>query len=93
MVQRSENWRSVTRWRSGAVPSVSPRSTEFVAKAALTMSAPDGFSLAGDLLPGVFLVSSVFNIGRYDRLGYSATVTQALGESFSAPWQTVEAEC
>ena len=57
---------------------------ETVGNGALTMSTPDGFYLPGDLLPELYSSSSVFNIGRYSRTGFTATVAQQLGENFSA---------
>ena len=57
---------------------------ESVGNGALTMSTPNGFYLPGDLLPELSSSSSVFNIGRYSRTGFTATVAQQLGENFSA---------
>jgi hypothetical protein len=57
---------------------------ETVGNGALTMSTPEGFYLPGDLLPELSSSSSVFNIGRYSRTGYTATVLQQLGDNFSA---------
>ncbi len=37
-----------------------------------------------DLLPDLFGGNSIFNIGSYQSLGYTAGVTQDLGEHFSA---------
>lgn len=57
---------------------------ESVANAALLMAAPGGlFASSDDVLPDLFSNSSVFNIGRYRSLGYTASVTQALGDSLS----------
>ena len=57
---------------------------EIVGNAALTMSTPDNFSFGGDLLPDLSSNSSVFNIGGFRRSGYTASVTQSLGEDYSA---------
>lgn len=84
MVQRSQNVEIGYEVEIGSRTFSVSAFREGVANAALTMSAPDGFSMAGDLLPELSSSSSVFNIGRYERLGYSATVTQQIGESYSA---------
>ena len=57
---------------------------EMVSNAALTMSAPDGFYFGGDLLPDLSSNSSVFNIGGFRRYGYNVSVTQSLGDDYSA---------
>jgi hypothetical protein len=57
---------------------------ETIGNAALTMSAPDGFFSVGDLLPDLSSNSSVFNIGTFRRYGYTASVTQSLGDDYSA---------
>ena len=36
----------------------------------------------GDLLPDLFSNSSLFNMGKFDTFGYSASVTQDLGENY-----------
>ena len=57
---------------------------EVVGNGALTMSTPDNFFLPGDLLPELSSTrSSVFNIGRYERYGYTATFTQPLNDRFT----------
>jgi hypothetical protein len=56
---------------------------EDVGNGALTMSAPDGFYYGGDLLPDLSSNSSVFNIGRFRRVGYTASVAQSLGDNYS----------
>ena len=57
---------------------------EIVGNAALTMSTPDNFYFGGDLLPDLSSNSSVFNIGGFRRSGYTASVTQAIGDDYSA---------
>ncbi len=57
---------------------------ESVAHAALLISAPGGlFAGSGDLLPDLFSNSSIFNIGRFHSLGYTGSVTQALGDTLA----------
>jgi hypothetical protein len=55
---------------------------EAVANAALTMMAPSGLYEDGDLLPELSSRSSVFNVGSFSRTGYTASVTQALGDDY-----------
>jgi hypothetical protein len=57
---------------------------ESVSHAALLISAPGGlFANSGELLPDLFSNSSIFNVGRYRSLGYTASATQALGDTLS----------
>ena len=57
---------------------------ERVTNAALTISGPAaGMFASGDLLPDMFSNSSVFNAGEYQTLGYTASVTQKLGDNFN----------
>ena len=56
---------------------------ENVTNAAMMMAAPGGFYSQGDLLPDIGSNQSVFNLGRFDRLGYMASITQRIGEDDS----------
>lgn len=82
-VQRSENMEIGYRLRVGSRTFSVGAYHEFVRNAALTMNTPDDLSFQGDLLPELSSHSSAFNIGNYSRTGYTASVTQNLGESFS----------
>jgi hypothetical protein len=53
---------------------------EEVSNAALTIVAPGGLYTGGDILPDMFSNSSIFNAGNYHTLGYTASVTQKMGE-------------
>ena len=53
---------------------------EEVSDAAFLMSGDSGFVDPGDLLPDLASRGIVFNLGDYRRMGYSASVTQALGD-------------
>jgi hypothetical protein len=55
---------------------------EHVSNAALTVASPGGFYGGGDLLPDLFSNSSIFNAGDYQNFGYTAAVTQDLGDRF-----------
>jgi len=54
---------------------------ESVINAAMTMVAPEGAFGAGDLLPDISSRNSVFDAGSYDRNGFTASVTQGVGEN------------
>jgi hypothetical protein len=56
---------------------------EIVNNAALTMASPDGLYAGGDILPDLFSGSSIFNAGNYQTNGYTAAVTQNVGEHFN----------
>ena len=53
---------------------------EEVSDAAFLMSGDSGFVDSGDLLPDMSSLGTIFDIGDYRRVGYSASVTQALGD-------------
>lgn len=82
-VQRTENfelaYRKVVGSRSFSVGAF----RESVSNAAVMMAAPAGFYSNGDLLPDLSSNSSIFNLGRYRRTGYMASVTQKLGDDFT----------
>lgn len=84
MVQRSQNIEIGYEIESGSRTYSFTVYREAVGNGALTMSTPSGFYMSGDLLPELSSSSSVFNIGRYSRMGYTATVAQQLGDRFKA---------
>lgn len=84
MVQRSQNMEIGYEIEIGSRTFNIAAYKEVVGNGALTMGTPDGFHMAGDLLPELSSSSSVFNIGRYSRLGYTATITQQINDRFSA---------
>jgi len=53
---------------------------EAVTNAAVTMAAPGAFFPQGDLLPDLGSSLSVFNLGEFERLGFTASLTQHLTE-------------
>jgi len=57
---------------------------EEITNAALSIVAPAGLYTEGDMLPDLFSGSSVFNAGDYQSAGYTAAVTQNVGDHFSA---------
>jgi hypothetical protein len=53
---------------------------EYVSNAAFMLSSAPAFLPAGDLLPDLGSNSTIFNLGSYNRTGYTAAVKQSLGE-------------
>lgn len=53
---------------------------EEVSDAAFLMSGESGFMDSGNLLPDMSSLGTIFDVGDYRRVGYSASVTQALGD-------------
>ena len=53
---------------------------EEVSDGAFLMSGDLGFMDAGNLLPDMSSLGTIFDVGDYRRMGYSASVTQALGD-------------
>jgi hypothetical protein len=53
---------------------------ERVSNAAMTVVAPQGTFAPGDLLPDTSSQNSVFDAGSYQRSGFAASVSQALGD-------------
>jgi hypothetical protein len=83
LVQRSQNMEIGYEIEVGSRTFALAAYREGVANGALTMSTPEGFFLRGDMLPELSSSSSVFNIGAYQRYGYTATYTQRLGDRYS----------
>ena len=57
---------------------------ESVSNAALTVVGPAGALGSADILPDLFSDSSIFNAGNFQSTGYTAAVTQSLGDHVSA---------
>lgn len=57
---------------------------EVVSNAALTMDDPSGVFAGNDLLPDLVSGNAVFDAGDYQSSGYTAAITQNLGEWFNA---------
>ncbi|MEJ7605774.1 MAG: hypothetical protein WKF37_05795 [Bryobacteraceae bacterium] len=83
-VQRSQNFELGYTVELGSRTLSLGAYKESVANGALNLSAPGDFHYSGDLMPELFSNSSVFNIGRYARHGYTASVTEQLSDHFSA---------
>jgi hypothetical protein len=57
---------------------------ETVRNAALSLVAPNGMYTGGDILPDLFTGNSIFNAGDFQMAGFTAGVTQNLGDHLSA---------
>ena len=57
---------------------------ESVSNAALSIVAPAGLYTGGDVLPDLFTGAATFNAGDFHSSGYTASVTQSLGDHVSA---------
>jgi hypothetical protein len=55
---------------------------ERVSNTTLTLASSEPGIFPGDLLPDLFSNSALFNMGRFDTFGYTASVTQDLGENY-----------
>ena len=55
---------------------------ENVSNTTLTLASSQSGLLPGDLVPDLYSNSSLFNMGRFDTFGYTASVTQDLGENY-----------
>jgi carboxypeptidase family protein len=53
---------------------------ESVTNAAMTIATDDDVFPAGDILPDISSRSSILNVGSYQRYGYAASVSQAVGQ-------------
>jgi hypothetical protein len=64
---------------------------ESVGNNTLTVAHPEIGLFPGDLLPDLFSTSALFNAGRFNATGYTASITQDLGENYkvTATWGTV----
>jgi hypothetical protein len=83
-VQRGQNFEMSYRRKLGSRTYQLAAFRESVSNAALSIVAPGGFYSGGDILPDLFTGSSTFNAGNFHSVGYTATVTQSLGENVSA---------
>ncbi|HWF09647.1 MAG TPA: TonB-dependent receptor [Bryobacteraceae bacterium] len=55
---------------------------ERVLNTTLTLASNDAAIFPGDQMPDLFSNSSLFNIGKFDSYGYTASVTQDLGDNY-----------
>jgi hypothetical protein len=81
-IQRGEEYEVIYTRKAGSRTFSGSLYRQYVANAAITMTAPVGF-FAGNVLPDVFAGSSVFDAGNFQNNGFAASVTQNLGSSAS----------
>ncbi len=82
-VQRTTNFEIAYRRAVGSRSFSAGIYRESVRNSAVMMAAPAGFYSSRDLLPDLASNSSVFNIGRFERLGFMVSGTQKLGDSLA----------
>ena len=83
-VERRESFEASYRHVSGSRTYAAGFYRESVSNAAFLLSGPSDFLPSGDLLAELGSSSQVFNAGSYQRIGYSGSVTQSLGEHLDA---------
>jgi hypothetical protein len=83
-VQRGEEYEVGYSQKSGSRTYHLSAYHESVINAALTMVAPYGMFGGADVMPDLFSANSIFNAGNFQSSGYSASVTQALGDNVNA---------
>jgi hypothetical protein len=83
-IQRGENYELTYSRKVGSRTYLLSGYRESVSNAALSIVAPGGMFSGGDILPDLFTGSSIFNAGDYHSTGYTAAVTQDLGEHVTA---------
>lgn len=80
-VQRAASYEAGYRVRVGSRTLSAAAYRETVSNAALTLATPSGLTSGSDLLPDLFTRGWVLNAGVVRRTGYTASVTQHLGEN------------
>jgi hypothetical protein len=83
-IQRGEEYEIAYSQRVGSRVYGVSAYHEHVTNAALSMVAPPDFYSESDLLPDLFSGNATFDAGQYQSSGYTASVTQDLGDHFSA---------
>ncbi len=79
-IQRGENFELTYTRKVGSRTYQVAAYHESVKNAALSLVSPAGMYTGGDILPDMFAETSTFNFGNYQSAGYTAAVTQNLGE-------------
>lgn len=83
-LQRGEEFEAAYSRRAGSRTYRLSAYHEAVMNAAISMVAPSGMFSTADVMPDLFSDNSIFNAGNFHSSGYSASVTQKLGEDVSA---------
>jgi hypothetical protein len=82
-IQRGEEFELTASRKLGSRTVEGSVFSESVSNAALTMVAPDGMYASTDVLPDLFSGNSIFDAGNYRSFGYSASLTQNVGQNLS----------
>jgi hypothetical protein len=83
-VQRTQNFELGYQRTFGSTTFSGGAFRESIDNAAMTMAGAPGVYSQADLLPDLASSSSIFNIGSYRRLGYTATVSEKISDSLTA---------
>lgn len=83
-IQRGEEFELTYSRKAGSRTFYVSTYRELVRDAALSLVAPAGLYAGGDILPDLFSDSSTFNAGDYKSAGYTAAMSQDLGEHVTA---------
>ncbi len=81
-VQRGENYEIGYSRKLGSREVRVSGYRESVQNAALMLAGADGAAFAGDLIPDLYTDSLLFNAGNYHTMGYTAAVTQNVGDNY-----------
>ena len=82
-IQRAQNFELAYRKVVGSRRFSIAVYRESMRNAAVMMAAPAGYYSSRDLLPDLSSNSSVFNLGDFQRIGYTASVSQQVGEELT----------
>jgi hypothetical protein len=83
-IQRGEEYEVAYSHKFGSRSIMASAYHEAVRNAALSLVAPAGMYSSGDILPDLFTGNSIFNAGDFRNVGFTAGVTQNIGDHFSA---------
>lgn len=83
-LQRSQTWEAGYRRVMGSRTVSAGLYSEAVSNAAVTITGAQSLGSGEDLLPDVFSDSWIFNAGRYQTLGYIASLAQKFGDHLDA---------
>ena len=83
-LQRGEEFEAAYSRKAGSRTYRLSAYRESVMNAAVSMVAPSGMFSTSDAMPDLFSNSSIFNAGNFHSSGYSASVTQNLGQNLNA---------
>jgi len=81
-VQRGDNLEAGISQRFGSREYRLAGYHEHVMNTTLTLASSDGAIFPGDQMPDLFSNASLFNIGKFDTYGYTASVTQDFGDNY-----------